>query len=143
MITGPGRPERARVKARRNTSGTRSGEGILKVHFATVWNDIEVRHFLQHSFGELLTRAVAEDDDKRDAVSEGIDDSCHGIAPSWSFCHHRHPWLAAAAGVTVGHENGGLFVARENQWNIILLMKRIEQRKDVVTRQRRDEFNSL
>ena len=38
MITGPGRPDRASVKARRNTSETRSGEGMLKVHFATVWN---------------------------------------------------------------------------------------------------------
>jgi hypothetical protein len=53
------------------------------------------------------------------------------------------PRLTAAAGVTVGHENGGLFVARENQWNIILLMEGIEQRKDVVSWQGRDEFNSL
>jgi hypothetical protein len=86
---------------------------------------------------------MTEDHNKGHAVSEGIDDSCHGVAPSWSFCHHRNPWLAAAAGVTVGHENGGLFVARENQWNIILLMEGIEQRKDVVSWQGRDEFNSL
>jgi hypothetical protein len=37
MITGPGRPDCARVKARRNTSGTRSGDGTLNVHFAIVW----------------------------------------------------------------------------------------------------------
>src|SRR4030095_899210 len=104
---------------------------------------IEIRHFLQHAFGELLTRAMAENDDKGDAVGESIDDGRESVASPWPFGHHRHARLAAAAGVAVGHENGGLFVARENQWNIILLMKRVEQRKDVVTRQCRDEFNPL
>src|SRR3990172_1867604 len=33
-MTGPGRPEGASVKARRNISGTRSGAGILNAHFA-------------------------------------------------------------------------------------------------------------
>ncbi len=36
MITGPGRPERANVKARRNTSGILSADGTLNVHFAMV-----------------------------------------------------------------------------------------------------------
>ena len=35
MITGPGLPERANVKARRNTSGILSADGTLNVHFAT------------------------------------------------------------------------------------------------------------
>jgi hypothetical protein len=86
---------------------------------------------------------MTEDDNQGYAVSEGIDDSCHGIAPPRPFCHHRHAWLAATPGVTVGHENGGLFVARENQWNIILLMESVEQREDVVSWQSRDEFYSL
>jgi hypothetical protein len=86
---------------------------------------------------------MTEDDNEGHAVSEGIDDSCHSIAPSWPFCDHRHAWLATAAGVTIGHENGGLFVARENQWNIILLMESVEQREDVVSWQGRDEFYSL
>jgi len=34
-------------------------------------------------------------------------------------------------------------VARENQWNIILLMESVEQREDVVSWQGRDEFYSL
>ena len=89
---------------------------------------------MQHSFGELLTRAVTEDDDKGDAVSERIDNSCHGIATTRPFGHHRNARLAAAASVTVGHEDGGLFVARENQWDIILLVERVEQREYVVTR---------
>jgi hypothetical protein len=75
---------------------------------------IEVRNFLQHPFGELLTRAVPENDDERDAVGEGVDDGREGVTSPRPFGHHRHPRLAAAAGIAVGHEYGGLFVAREN-----------------------------
>jgi hypothetical protein len=51
--------------------------------------------------------------------------------------------LTTQLSVTVGHENGGLLVARENQWNIILLMESVEQREDVVSWQSRDKFYSL
>ena len=143
MITGPGRPERARVNARRNTSGNalrrRNAESPLRHGL----EGIEVRHFLQHAFGELLARAMAEDNHQGHAVGESIDDGGHRIASPRSLGHHGHSGLAATPGVTVGHEHGGLLVTRENQWNIIFLMKRIEQREDIVTRECGDELDSL
>ena len=143
MITGPGRPERAKRKSAAEYLGNalrrRNAESPLRHGLER----IEVRHFLQHSFGELLARAVTEDDDKGDAVSESIDDGREGVTSSRPLRHHRHPRLPAAPGVAVGHEYGGLFVARENQWDIILLVERVEQREYIVTRQCRDELNPL
>jgi hypothetical protein len=104
---------------------------------------IEIRHFLQHAFGELLARAMAEDNHQGHAVGERIDDGGHRIASPRTLGHHGHSGLTATTGVTVGHEYGGLLVTREDQWNIIFLVKRIEQGKNIVTREGGNELNAL
>ena len=86
---------------------------------------------------------MTKDNDKGHAVSESIDNSCHGVASPRPFGHHRHPRLTATAGIAVSHEDGSLFVACENQRDIVLLVESVEQREYVVTRQCCDELNPL
>jgi len=53
---------------------------------------------LQHPFGELLARAVTEEDDERDAVSEGVDDgreALHRPGPLVTIATPGSPQLRA------------------------------------------------
>ena len=114
MITGPGRPERANVKARRNTSGYSFRRWHAERPLRHGLKRVEIRNFLKHPLRQLLARAMTEDHHQRHTIGKGIDDGGKSIAAPRPFGHHRDADFAGAARVAVGDVHGRLLVARQD-----------------------------
>src|SRR3990172_2041078 len=101
----------------------------------------QVWHLLQHALGELLARAVTENHHQGNTIGKRVDDGGKGVAPPRPLGDHRHAGLAGAARIAVRHENRRLFVARQDQRDLAVLVKGVEQRQNIVTGQPGDEFH--
>ncbi len=86
---------------------------------------------------------MAENHHQWHAIGECIHDGRKRIAAPRPFGHHRDTDLARAARIPVGDIHSRLLMAGQDQRHLSVLMQRVEDRQDIVSRQRRDEFHSL
>lgn len=86
---------------------------------------------------------MAKQNDQGNAIREGVHDGRHRVASPWPFGHQGDSRLARASRVTVSHVYRRLLMPGENQRDFRARVKGVEQGKNVVPGQGRDELNAL